>query len=172
MSEHLWRPSRRRVAEALRAGVAPVAACGIALGGLTAWAATGQAGSPARIDVPRGQVLLPYGNTTETAAFFDIENSGDAVDELVEVTSPDTSARIALSRHRTTRSGAPYKDSVASATVPARSELSMDPHSVDVTLSAGPEWRPGDVVRFTLHFKHSGAVRTTATVIPPSARDE
>nr|WP_243275174.1 copper chaperone PCu(A)C [Streptomyces albus] len=158
------------MAAALRAGTAPLAACALALGGLAVWAGTGQAGSPARIGVARGQVLLPYGNAERTAAFFTVVNRGGTKDELLEVTSPVTRGPIALSRHRTTASGAPYKGVAESATVPAEGVLSMDPHGVDVTLPPGRGWRAGDVVPFTLHFARSGAVRATAVVITPGAR--
>ena len=54
--------------DTLLAALAPVAACGLALGGLSTWAAYGNAGSPARIAVTDGRVFLPSGDTRETAA--------------------------------------------------------------------------------------------------------
>ncbi|GGS61820.1 copper chaperone PCu(A)C [Streptomyces cinerochromogenes] len=162
------RPARRRPADALRAALAPVAAFGLALAGLTLWVTAGQAGSPPRVQVAPGRVLLPYGGTTETAAFFSLLNSGGADDRLVEVTSAATGGEVALSRHRMSGSGAAYRQSVDSVTVPAGGAVLMSPAGVDVTLRAGKGWKAGDVVPFTLRFEHSGTIRTTAVVIRPA----
>ncbi|MFE0420263.1 hypothetical protein [Streptomyces tendae] len=56
----------------------------IALGDLSMWTAYGSTGSPARIVVSSGQVVLPYGATTETAAFYDVPNIGGANDRLID----------------------------------------------------------------------------------------
>ncbi|MFE0508806.1 copper chaperone PCu(A)C [Streptomyces sp. NPDC058964] len=165
-----WRPTRRRLTDTLLAAIVPVAACSLALSGLTTWVRAGQAGSPARISVPSGWVFLPYGNSTETAAFFDVANLGGADDRLVEVTSPAARGDITLSRHLATRSGTAYKAGLSSATVPAGGELTMSSHGVDVTLRAGAGWRTGDLVPFTLRFEHSGTVETVAVVIRPGDR--
>ncbi|WP_326615869.1 copper chaperone PCu(A)C [Streptomyces decoyicus] len=182
MTDNPWRPSRRRLVDALLAALAPATACSVALGGLATWAAVGKAGSPARIAVSSGRVLLPYADGTETAAFFDIANIGGADDRLVKVTSSGTAGEIGLSRHRTTKSGAAYRSIVVSATVAAGSELAMSPHGLDVTVGVTPparakpraggtykaRWRAGDLVSFTLHFERSGAIKAPAVVIRPS----
>lgn len=165
-----WRPSRRRLTDALTAALAPVAACGLALGGLAAWAGAGKAGSPARITVSAGRVYLPYGNTTETAAFFDVSNVGGADDRLVKVTSVAAPGEIGLGRHRMAGETAAYKEGVDAVTVPAGGELSMSPHGVDVTLRAAAGWRAGDLVPFTLHFERSAPVETVAVVVRPGDR--
>ncbi|WP_371599060.1 copper chaperone PCu(A)C [Streptomyces sp. NBC_00564] len=165
---HPWRPTRRRLTDTLLAALAPVAACSLALGGLTTWVGAGKAGSPARIVVSSGRVFLPYGDSTETAAFFDVSNPGGADDRLVEVTSSATGGEIGLSRHSTAGSGAARKEAVSSAPIPAGGELSMSPHGLDVVLRARTGWRAGDLVPFTLHFEHSGAIETIAVVVRPS----
>ncbi|MGJ5752400.1 hypothetical protein FB563_0494 [Streptomyces puniciscabiei] len=166
--QNLWRPTRRRLTDTLLAALAPVAACSLALGGLTTWAGAGKAGSPARITVSNGRVLLPYGNSTDTAALFDIANVGGADDRLVNVTSTAAHGRITLSGHRMLGGRAAYKTDVTSAGVPAGGVLSMSPRGVDVTLRAGADWRAGDLVPFTLHFERSAPVETIAVVIRPS----
>jgi copper(I)-binding protein len=166
----LWRPTRRRLTDTLLAALAPVVVCGIALGGLTAWAAAGKAGTPARIAVSDGRILLPFGDSTETAAFFDITNLGGTDDRLIEVTSAGTGGEISLSRHRMAGNGAAYRDTVASATVRAGGELSMSPQGLDVTLRAEPGWRAGDLVSFTLRFEQAGAIEATAVVVRPGGR--
>ncbi|MEU7423761.1 copper chaperone PCu(A)C [Streptomyces sp. NPDC040750] len=166
--QNLWRPTRRRLTDTLLAAAVPVAACSLALGGLTTWTGAGKAGSPARITVSNGRVLLPYGDSTDTAALFDIANVGGADDRLVNATSTATHGRINLSGHRMLDGRTAYKVDVSSAGVPAGGVLSMSPRGVDVTLRAGAGWQAGDLVPFTLHFERSAPVETTAVVIRPS----
>lgn len=85
--QQVWRPTRRRLTDTLLAALAPVAVCGLALGGLSTWTAYGNAGSPARITVTGGRVYLPYGDAPDTAAFFRITNNGGSADRLLKVTS-------------------------------------------------------------------------------------
>ncbi|MFC9464172.1 copper chaperone PCu(A)C [Streptomyces coelicoflavus] len=168
MSELLRRLSRRRLTDTALAALAPVVACGVALGGLTAWTGAGGAGRPTvRIDVSYGRVFLPFGETTETSAYFDVSNTGDTDDRLVAVTYSGREA--GLSRHFMTPSGAASKKSLDSVGVPAGDRLSMSPHGVDVTLTARPGWRTGDLVRFTLRFERRGKVDALAVVTPPGA---
>ncbi|WP_217167773.1 copper chaperone PCu(A)C [Streptomyces sp. AC512_CC834] len=168
MTRLTWRLSRRRLTDTALAAAAPVVACGIALGALTAWAGAGGAGSPTvRINVSYGRVFLPFGETTETSAYFDITNTGDTDDRLVAVTHSGEEA--GLSRHVMTPSGAASKKSLNSVDVSAGTSLSMSPHGVDVTLTARPDWRPGDLVRFTLRFERRGTVDALAVVTPPGA---
>lgn len=165
----VWRPSRRRLAEALTAAAAPVAAVVLALGGLTAWTAAGNAGSPARITVTSGRVFLPYGGAgTETAAFFDLADTGGSDDRLTGVTVPrGMGGDLALSRHRMTGHGTAYRETVTSVAVRAGERLSMSPLGVAVTLRSGKGWRTGDLVPFTLYFERGGAVRSLAVVVAP-----
>ncbi|WP_347233194.1 hypothetical protein [Streptomyces sp. M2] len=45
----------------------------------------------------------------------------------------------------------------------------MSPARGDVTLTPRARLRSGDLVPFTLHFEHSGAVKTLAVVIRPAS---
>ncbi|MET9352927.1 copper chaperone PCu(A)C [Streptomyces sp. NPDC006617] len=165
----LWRRlSRRRLTDTALAALAPVVACGVALGGLTTWTGAGGAGSPTvRINVSYGRFFLPFGETTETSAYFDITNTGDTDDRLVAVAY--SGGEAGLSRHFMTPSGAASKESLESVDVSAGDSLSMSPHGVDVILTARPGWRPGDLVRFTLRFERRGSVDALAVVTPPGA---
>lgn len=96
--QQVWRPTRRRLTDALLAALAPVAVCGLALGGLSTWTAYGNAGSPARIAVTEGRVYLPYGDAPDTAAFFRITNDGGSADRLLKVTSRAVDGVGTLSR--------------------------------------------------------------------------
>ncbi|MGV9994516.1 copper chaperone PCu(A)C [Streptomyces sp. NPDC003374] len=162
----VWRPSRRRLAEAFLAALAPVAACVLALGGLAAWTASGAAGSPARVEVTSGRVFLPYGDGEESAAFFRISNSGGAEDKLTDVTSTAVD-RAMLGRNTTTRGNAGYMRPVGSAIVPAGGTLAMSPWGLDVMVTVRGKWRAGDLVPFVLHFRHSGRIKTLAVVVRP-----
>ncbi|GAA3100890.1 copper chaperone PCu(A)C [Streptomyces echinatus] len=160
-----WRPTRRRLTDALLAALAPVAACALALGGLSVWTAYGNAGGPARITVTGGRVLLPYGDTT--AAFFRITNTGGSADRLLGVTSAGTGGAATLSRHRMVTENTASGRTVPSVPVPAGQSLVMTPTGVDVIVPADPTWRAGDLVAFTLHFERGGAVRSLAVVVRP-----
>ncbi|MGW7168565.1 copper chaperone PCu(A)C [Streptomyces sp. NPDC054884] len=165
--QRLWWPTRRRLTDTLIAALAPVAACSVALGGLTTWAVQDNAGSPARIAVTGGRVFLPFGDTRETAAFFRITNSGGADDRLLKVTSSATGGDATLSRHRMAGGWAAYGQTVESAAVPAGESLAMSPFGTDVTVRAKETWREGDLVPFTLHFARSGRISTLAVVVRP-----
>ncbi|KQV94406.1 copper chaperone PCu(A)C [Streptomyces sp. Root369] len=165
--QSLWRPSRRRLTDTLLAALAPVAACGLALGGLSTWTAYGNAGSPARITVTEGRVFLPTGDSTETAAFFRITNSGGSEDRLLKVTSAEAGGDTSLSRHRMVTDNTASSQTVTSVPVPAGDSLAMSPSGLDVLVPANAEWQAGDLVAFTLHFERSGAVENLAVVVRP-----
>ncbi|MFD7711988.1 copper chaperone PCu(A)C [Streptomyces sp. NPDC059786] len=159
---------RRRLWEGAIAALVPVAACSVALAGLTAWAGTGRAGSPARIEVTEGKVLLPSAGVPETAAFFHIANTGGAADTLVRITARDVSGEVTLSRHRMRQGNAAYGSEVDSVSVAAGDTLAMSPSGLDLTVpvpSGG--WRSGDLVSFTLEFRRSGPVESLAVVVRP-----
>ncbi|MGW1674512.1 copper chaperone PCu(A)C [Streptomyces sp. NPDC002324] len=127
----------------------------------------GNAGTPARIAVTDGRVFLPTGDTPETAAFFRITNKGGSADRLLKVTSDDVQGAGSLSRHRMTGTSSAVSGTVASVAVPAGGTLTMSPTGLDVILPANADWKVGDLVDFTLHFEHSGAVRALAVVDRP-----
>ncbi|MEV6264683.1 copper chaperone PCu(A)C [Streptomyces sp. NPDC051784] len=156
----------RRLKASASAAAAPVAACLVALVGLTGWTSLGRAGTPPDIAVSRARVFQPTGGTPDTAAFFRITNKGGAPDMLTEVTSPSVPGGIALSRHRMTTRGA-----AARLAVPAHGTLDMTPMSSDVTVPAYRNWRAGDSVWFDLRFGHSGTVRVRAEVVRPGFLD-
>ncbi|WKX73515.1 copper chaperone PCu(A)C [Streptomyces sp. XD-27] len=149
---------------AVRAALAPVAASVLALAGLTAWAATGAAGSPAQPSVIAARMLVPT-NPDVTAAFFDLRNDGGVDDELVRVTSPET-GRAMLSR-TVVRKGAGAMRMVPSVALPAGGTVRMSASGVDVMVEDPPRLRVGERVPFVLHFRDSGQVRVEAVVIRP-----
>lgn len=161
---------RRRLRDGAVAAVVPVAACSVALAGLTAWTGTGRAGSPARMNVTEGRVLLPSAAGTETAAFFRLSNVGGSADSLLRVTSRDAPGGITLARHRMSVGNGAYRAVVDSVGIPAGDSLTMSPQGVDLTVTApAGRWSAGDLVPFTLEFRHSGRVKVLAVVVRPDS---
>ncbi|MGW0898799.1 copper chaperone PCu(A)C [Streptomyces goshikiensis] len=165
-----WRPTRRRLGEALRAAITPLAACSVALAALTAWTASGAAGGPPRIAAGNGRVFLPYGDSRDTAAFFDVSNIGGGEDRLTEVTSPsDAVGKTGLSRHESSGRGADTMRMTGSVRVPAGATLAMSPFGVSVMTRMNSRWHTGEVVPFVLHFRHSAPVEVMAVVVRPGS---
>lgn len=127
-----------RFTQQVLTAAAPIGACLVALGGLTAWTSLGHAGTPPDLEVTQAWVFQPNGATPATAAFFRITNKGDAADELTEVTSPSVRGAIALSRHRMTPNGAAFREPTDRIEVPALRTLDTTPSSSDVTVPADP----------------------------------
>ncbi|MFG3248037.1 copper chaperone PCu(A)C [Streptomyces sp. NPDC048187] len=169
MTTSAWTPTRSRLADTAMAALAPVCACVLALGGLAVWTVTGNAGTPARIGVTDARLFLPSRGVPETAAFFEITNSGGAQDRLVEVTSSDVTEDISLSDHRMTAGGAAYRRPTESLLIPAGGTLDMSPLSSDVTVPAAAHWETGDLVPFTLRFERAGRVDVLAVVVRPGS---
>ncbi|MFG2797880.1 copper chaperone PCu(A)C [Streptomyces pseudovenezuelae] len=161
---------RRRLRDGALAALVPVAACSVALAGLTTWAGTGRAGSPARVSVTGGRVLLPSAGVQETAAFFRVTNRGGSGDRLIRVTSPAAPGGITLARHRMNEGNGAYRTGIDSVEIPAGGSLAMSPQGVDLTVPAtAGEWSSGDLVPFTLEFRRSGRVKVLAVVVRPGS---
>ncbi|MGW1106454.1 copper chaperone PCu(A)C [Streptomyces sp. NPDC002540] len=161
-----WTPSRRRLREGLVAALAPLTACCVALGGLTAWTATGAAGSPPRIEVGDGRVFVPYNSEGNTAAFFRIVNNSGVDDRLVAVTSVAVDSAM-LSRHARHDGGAGSMRMIGSAGVPAGRTLTMSANTVDVMLKLKGHRQVGETLPFVLHFRHSDPIETVAVMVRP-----
>ncbi|MEU1402829.1 copper chaperone PCu(A)C [Streptomyces sp. NPDC005728] len=159
---------RRRLTDTLLAALVPVAASSVALAGLTTWVGTGNAGSPPRMSVTEGRVLLPAAGSGETAAFFRLTNEGGSADRLVGVTSTGAPGGVSLARHRMGSGATAYRTPVDSIEIRAGESLAMSPYGVDLTVTApAGEWRAGDLVSFTLTFSRSGLVKLPAVVVRP-----
>ncbi|MFJ6894114.1 copper chaperone PCu(A)C [Streptomyces hokutonensis] len=159
---------RRKLRDTALAALVPVAACTVALAGLTAWTGAGKAGTPARIRVTGGRLLLPSSGAEETSAFFRVANEGGSADRLIRVTSPRAPGGIALSKHRMTEGNAAYDTAIDSVDIAAGGSLAMSPTGVGLTVSAASgTWRSGDLVPFTFEFRRSGRVTVLAVVVRP-----
>ncbi|MEV7977595.1 copper chaperone PCu(A)C [Streptomyces sp. NPDC086519] len=162
--------ARRRLRDGVLAALVPVAACTVALAGLTVWTGTGRAGSPPRMSVTEGRVLLPSAGGGETAAFFRIENTGGSADRLTRVTSRDVTGAVTLGRHRMNDGNAAYRATVDSVGIPAGGSVTMSPQGVDLAVPApAGKWNSGDLVPFVLEFRHSGRVKVLAVAVRPGS---
>ncbi|MEU6995382.1 copper chaperone PCu(A)C [Streptomyces sp. NPDC046465] len=163
-----WRPSRRGLRDGLVAALAPVAACAVALGALTAWTGSGGAGSPARVEVARGTVFLPAAGRTQTSAFFSIANSGGSDDRLTSVSSP-VFDEVMLSRLVSNGRGGATMGMVKSVDVPAREGLTMSPSGLDIMVRTRTPLKSGDRVPFVLTFRYGGRIEAEAVVVGPGS---
>jgi copper(I)-binding protein len=152
-----------KIPSVLKTVVPIIAACAVTLGGLSAWTASGAAGRPADIGVTDARVLLPTGE--QTAALFQLRNTGGAPDDLIAVTSPDTGT--AQLTHTVIRGGAGSMSMTGFATVPAHGTLAMNPFGLDVMVDRPPRLRPGQLVPFVLHFRDSPSLQVAAVVVRP-----
>ncbi|MBQ0987487.1 copper chaperone PCu(A)C [Streptomyces sp. F63] len=164
-----WRPTRRRLTDSLFSALVPVAACSVALAALTTWTGAGKAGGPPRIAVSNGRVILPYEGIGDTDAFFDIANPGGSDDRLVRVTSTAARGAIALGSVGAAGEHGNHGGAAETAVVPAGRGISVSLDGLDAALRGDADRRTGDRVPFTLHFEHSGAVRTVAVVNRPGS---
>ncbi|MDH6545439.1 copper chaperone PCu(A)C [Streptomyces sp. SPB4] len=166
-------PARRRLREGYLAAAVPVIACLAVLCGLTAWTATGAAGTPPRVVVDDGRVLLPAAGAEDTSAFFRITNLGGADDELVAVTSPAADRAVPVRDRSGTGSGDGATETPGPVRVPAGGAVDMTPLGtgamVKVRVKAGQRWQAGQVVPFVLHFRHGKPVGTIAIAIRPGS---
>lgn len=155
---------RGRATGALRAALVPVAACAAALLLLTAYTATGAAGEPPpRISVSNGRIFVPL-NGANTAAFFDITNTGAAGDTLMSVSSP--SLRVTMLGRNVSKNNAGRMEPIDSLAIPARSEVRMTPFTVDVMVLDPPQLSTGNRIRVDLWFRLSGQVTVDAVAVP------
>ncbi|MFY4722877.1 copper chaperone PCu(A)C [Streptomyces sp. LaBMicrA B280] len=159
---------RRRLRDGALAVLVPVVACCTALAGLTVWVGAGRAGSPARIRVTQGRVLLPSAGAPETAAFFRVANEGGSADTLLRIAARDVPGAVTLSRHCMRPGNAAYRSPIDSVAVAAGEGLAMSPTGIDLTVPVPSKaWHAGDRVPFTLEFRRGGPVRVLAVVVRP-----
>ncbi|WP_256106120.1 copper chaperone PCu(A)C [Streptomyces sp. ODS05-4] len=162
-----WRYDRTRLTDGLRTGAVALLVGVLGILGLSSWALAGQAGSPARIEVREGRVLLPAVPGSPTNAYFPVVNTGGAPDRLVSATVRGASPGPAeITRHRMNEANGAYREPNGPLTVPARTELAMSRFGTALTVRASPQWRPGDRITFDLTFERTGPITADAVVTP------
>ncbi|MCO6000101.1 copper chaperone PCu(A)C [Actinoallomurus rhizosphaericola] len=144
---------------------ATVLASAVTLALLAAWTLTGLAGSPARVRVLGAWVMAP--TAERTGAYFTITDTGDQADELLGVSTPDSSSAM-LARH-SYAAGVGRMTMLDGVVVPAHTDVRMTPYTTNVMIQPRGPLPVGREVPFTLVFRYGGTVRVTAVVVPPGA---
>jgi copper(I)-binding protein len=159
------------LAELARSAAAPVI-CALAVTGLlSAWAATGGAGTltPVRLQVVTAAVPM-RGFTLQSAAaagaahtYLTIRNLTGTPDELIAVRSP-VAGHVVLTQ-RSSPASPPVV--VGGLTIPANGTLTLSPITDDVVLEDPSLYEESASVRLTLVFRRAGTVTIEAPVTGP-----
>jgi copper(I)-binding protein len=150
----------------VRAGLAPVICAAALIGLLSAWVATGGAGTVSRVTIRVGQaaVTLPsFSAPGQAATFLTITNLGGP-DTLLSVRSPAAS-RVTFARHNGSAAGPGV--ALRQMVIPAHATLSLNPFGPDIVLQDPRSLTVGASVPLVLTFRHGGRVTVYATVTPP-----
>jgi periplasmic copper chaperone A len=159
------------LAELTRAAAGPVACAVVLVGLLSAWVATGGAGSitPVRITISLAAVPMraftPQAAAAAGAAhtYLIIRNLSGTPDQLIAVRSPIAS-RIVL----TQRIGATGRTAVVSSLpVPSHETIALSPLTTDVVLENPLPFEDSKTVPLTLVFRHAGQITIEAPVTGP-----
>jgi len=167
----LGRNLRRDLA---RGAIGPVICAVLLVALLSAWVATGGAGTLSRVRIQVGLAAVPMRAFTPEAAsaigaattFLTIRNLSDTPDELIAARSP-------IARHvlLTTRTGPDQKTGlrtvVAGLAIPADGTLTLSPFGNDLVLQDPAPFETTSTVPLILTFRDAGTVTIQATVTAP-----
>jgi copper(I)-binding protein len=159
-----------RLTELLRAAAGPVICALVLTCLLSAWVASGGAGTltRARLQVTLAAVPMRAFTPSASAAvgathiYLDIRNLSGTPDELVAVRSP-----IALHAVFTERGLGTRQTTVSSLPIPAHGTLTLSPLTDDVVLERPVPYEDTGAVSLTLVFRHAGEVTIAAPVTAP-----
>jgi len=155
------------------AAAAPVICAAVLTGLLSAWVATGGAGTITRVQIQVTVAAVPMRAYTASAAaakgsaatYLTIRNLSGSPDELVSARSP-ISHHVVL----TQRTGSAGPSSLVSGLViPAHGIVTLSPFGGDVVLMAPAPFETDMSVPLTLTFRHAGNVTVEAAVTAPGA---
>jgi copper(I)-binding protein len=154
-----------------RGAIGPVICAVLLVALLSAWVATGGAGTLARVRIQVSLAAVPMRAFTPQAAaaigtattFLTIRNLSDTPDELIAARSP-IARRVVL----TTRAdpGGP-RTAVAGLAIPAEGTLTLSPFGNDLVLADPAPFETSGTVPLILTFRHAGTVTVEATVTAP-----
>ncbi|MGO8893990.1 MAG: copper chaperone PCu(A)C [Streptosporangiaceae bacterium] len=164
-------PGRNVLRDLARAAFGPVICALVLTGLLSAWAATGGAGTLSRVRLQVSLAAVPMRAFTPRAAasagaattFLTIRNLSGTADQLVAVRSP-------IARHvvLTVRNGlAGPRIVVSDLAIPAHGTLILSPFGDDVVLQDPAPFETTSSVPLILTFRHAGTVTLEATVTAP-----
>ncbi len=157
--------------ELARAAAGPVACALVLTGALSAWVASGGAGTLTRVQVTISLAAVPMRAFTERAAvaagaahtYLVIHNLASTPDELIAVRSPIASRVVLVQR----TSAAGPAAVVGGLPVPAHGTLTLTPVGDDVVLENPVPFESSRQVALTLVFRHAGQVTIEAAVTAP-----
>jgi copper(I)-binding protein len=150
----------------VRVALAPVICAAALIGLLSAWVATGGAGTVSRVTIRIGQaaVALPSSSAPgQAATFLTITNLGGP-DTLLSAQSPAAS-RVMFVRHDGSAAGPGV--ALRQMAIPAHATLSLSPFGIDIVLQDPGSLAVGVSVPLVLTFRHAGRVTVDAAVTPP-----
>jgi copper(I)-binding protein len=164
-------PGRRLLPELARAAFGPVICAVVLIGLLSAWVASGGAGTLSRVRLQVSLAAVPMRAFTPRAAasvgpattFLTIRNLSGTPDELVAVRSPI--ARHVVLTVRNALAGP--RVVVGDLAIPAHGTLTLSPFGDDVVLQDPAPFEISSSVPLILTFRHAGTVTIEATVTAP-----
>jgi copper(I)-binding protein len=138
---------------------------------LSAWVATGGAGTITRVRIQVSLAAVPMRGFTAAAdaaaktadTYLTIRNLSGTPDELISVRSP-VARRIVL-RRRTSPAGPGTV--VPALAIPADARVTLSPFGNDVVLMNPAPFEADGSVPLTLTFRHAGRVTVNAAVTAP-----
>ena len=164
-------PGRNVARELARAAFGPVICAVVLIGLLSAWVATGGAGTLSRVKLQVTLAAVPMRAFTPQAAaavgpattFLTIRNLSGTPDELVAVRSPIAPHVVLTVRNELNGPRVVVSD----LTIPAHGALTLSPFGDDVVLQHPVPFETASTVPLTLTFRHAGTVTVEATVTAP-----
>jgi copper(I)-binding protein len=161
------------LADLTRSAAGPVACALVLVGLLSAWAATGGAGTLTRVRITVSLAAVPMRAFTPQAAaaagaahtYLIIRNLSGTSDELIAVRSPIASRIVLMRRSASTGRTAV----VSSLPVPGHETLTLSPITDDVVLENPLPFEDSKAVPLTLVFRHAGQITIEAPVTGPGS---
>ncbi len=142
----------------------------ILTGLLSAWVATGGAGTITRVQLKITMAAVSIRAFTASGAsagsattYLTITNLSSSPDELVSARRPACS-HVVLTRHASTAGSGPV---IAGLPIPAHRSTALSPFGNDVILIDPVPLQVGQLVLLTLTFRQAGPITVEATVTPP-----
>ena len=160
-----------------RAAAGPVICAAVVIGLLSAWVATGGAGtittiSRVRIEVTLATIPMHSLNPgpadapqPPAGAYLTIRNLSGTPDVLTAATSR-VARRVILTRHARAGRAGPVLPGLS---IPAHGTLTLSPAGDDVVLIGGPRLLAGQQVPLTLTFRQAGQIMIEVTVTIPGS---
>ncbi len=177
VTDGLGGPSRaapgRQLRELAVAALAPVICAALLVGLLSAWVATGAAGTIARVRIQITLAAVPMRAFTPGAAsaagaattYLVIRNLSNRPDELLSARSP-IARHIALTTRPAGGAAGP-RTAVQDLNIPAHATVALSPFGDDVVLVNPAPLQAGRGVPLTLTFRRGGTITVQAAITPP-----